>query len=81
MIVWKLLNRCTGGSDGGIEEFGLPRDYHASLSSKLKVCCCGTGVNFADEFARGIVNPDAVARTGIDAAFRIGMYSWFQYQV
>lgn len=70
-----LLNRSTGSSNGGVEELGLTSDDHAAVTSELEVSGGGTGVDLANELARGVVDPDSIASAGVDTALGVGVHT------
>lgn len=62
-----------GSTQGNIEQLGLSRDDHPSLTSKLEVRSNSSGIDLADELARGVPDVDTIAATGINTALGIGM--------
>lgn len=68
-----LLDRSTRGTQGDVEQLGLPSNDHASVSSKLEVGSSGSSVNLANELGGGVVDPDTVTGTSVQAALGVGV--------
>jgi hypothetical protein len=69
----RLLNRRPRGSEGDVEELGLPSNNHASFTGKLEVSSNSAGVDLANELARSIPHPNTIAGASVDTALGVGM--------
>lgn len=74
----QLLNRLvvelrTLSSQSDIKQLGLSSDNHPSLSGELEVGSNSSGVDLANELARGVPDMDTITAASIHTALGISM--------
>lgn len=63
----------TRSSESDVEKLSLASNNHTSLTSKLEVGSCGSGVDLADELAGGVPDVDTITATSIDATLGVSV--------